>query len=121
MKEKSKQVDEVTSYLALAISILDEQIDISDTAFKMLEGRLKNKLNSDCLKLLKYIGGDENMGDIILKLDRKTAETLYKFTSLLDLRFEMTLADRMLMTEDEAMEVSDAMYQLNELLRKVVK
>lgn len=121
MKEKSKTVDEQTAYMALAISILDDKIDLSDKAFSILEGKSKEKLNADCLKLLKYFGGNEEVGNVIIKLDNKTAEVLYKFTSMLDLRFEMTLADRMLMTEEEAEEISDAMYKLNELLRKVVR
>lgn len=121
MKEKTKQVDEITSYLALAVSILDEQIDLSDTAFKVLEGNSKVKLNSECLKLLKYVGGSEDMENVMLKLDRKTAEVLYKFTSLLDLRFEMTLCDRMMLNEDEANDVSEAFYNLNEILRKMVE
>lgn len=122
MKEKAKTVDEQTAYLALAISCLDSNIDEVDKAFKVLEGKANFKLNADCIKLLKFfsVGDIRSMDKINLKIDRKDAETLYKFTSMLNPLFEMTLADRMGLSDDEIYAISDSLYNLNEKLRKVI-
>lgn len=122
MAKQSRQVNEQTAYLALASSILDDRVEISDDIFDVLDGKGKFKLNADCLKLLKFFSeGVDNMSKIIIQLDRKEAEALYKFTSLLTPMFEMTLFDRMAMTDEEAEQVSDAMYSLGEELRRVIE
>lgn len=122
MAKQSRQVNEQTAYLALASSILDDRVEISDDIFDVLDGKGKFKLNADCLKLLKFFSeGVDNMSKIMIQLDRKEAEALYKFTSLLTPLFEMTLFDRMAMTDEEAEQVSDAMYSLGEELRRVME
>lgn len=121
MAKKSRQVNEQVAYLALATSILDNRIEISDDAFSVLDGKGKFKLNADCVKLLKFFSeGVDGMSKVMLQLDRKQAEALYRFTSLLTPMFEMTLFDRMAMTDEEAEQVSDAMYSLGEELRRVI-
>lgn len=122
MAKQSRQVNEQTAYLALASGILDDRVEISDDIFDVLDGKGKFKLNADCLKLLKFFSeGVDDMSKIMIQLDRKEAEALYKFTSLLTPLFEMTLFDRMAMTDEEAEQVSDAMYSLGEELRKVIE